>query len=185
MSLHLSYKREPDSGIWHVTGDNGERTITISHKSRDEAAAQVQEAFGYNAYRPPPPPPPGHHRFALLDTWISAGDARSDDPRYTAIKSALPQGCSVGDFGNSFGLECVRPGADLLDAIAGTCAEIRETHGFLLADVGVEKVEEWSSDGKDGWGATILAQLLLMAVERGQLLGYTSEDLVRFIQRLD
>lgn len=120
----------------------------------------------------------------LLDTWIGSRDARPDDPRYNAIKANPPQGCSTGDFVYSFGIECVRPGTDLLDAVSTTRAEIRKTHGLLLADVGVEKVDEWSSDGKDGWGARILAQLLLMAIERALLPGYTSDDLVRFIQRV-
>ncbi|WP_157535517.1 hypothetical protein [Nocardia inohanensis] len=80
MSLHLSDATDPNGDLRHVTGDNVEKTITIFHESAREAAAQVQEAFGYKAYRPPPPPPPDHHRFALMDTWIGAGDGRPDDP---------------------------------------------------------------------------------------------------------
>ncbi|MTJ62164.1 amidase [Nocardia seriolae] len=120
----------------------------------------------------------------MLDTWLSAGDARPDDPRYDAIKANPPQGCIIGDFVYSFGLECVRPGTDLLDAVSSTCAEVRETYGHLFADVGVEKVEEWSSDGKDGWGAKILAQLLLMSAERARALGYTTDDLIRFLRQV-
>ncbi|GAB0102571.1 hypothetical protein JMUB6875_15390 [Nocardia sp. JMUB6875] len=139
MSIRFSYSQDHDSGLWHVTGDDGERSVTIAHESRDEATAQAQEAFGLVAYRPPPPPPPGHHRFVLMESYFGARDARPDDPRYDAIKSSLPQGCSVGDCDYSFSLDCVCPGTHLLDAIATTCAEIRETHGLFFADAGVEK----------------------------------------------
>ncbi|MEC3920193.1 hypothetical protein [Nocardia sp. CDC160] len=185
MSVRFSYDRDPESNQWIVTGTDGVKSIVISHDSQDEAVAQVTEAFGLKAYRPPPPPPPGHYRFVLLDTWLGSGDARPDDPRYDAIKVNPPQGCTIGDFIYSFGLECVRPGTDLLDAISSTCSEIRETYGHFLADVGVEKVEEWSSDGRNGWGAKILAQLLLMAVERAHALGYTTDELMEFIRRVD
>ncbi|WP_405135685.1 hypothetical protein [Nocardia sp. NBC_01388] len=183
MSLILSYNQDPGSGQWTVSGDDGVKSVTVTHQSRDEAAAQVQEALGFRAFRPPPPLPLGWHRFVLIDSLIGSNGAAPDDPRYDAIKAALPQGCTVGDFAYSFGLECDRPGGHLLDAIAATCAELREAHGLFLADVGVEKVDEWVTDGKDGWGARILAQLLLMSVERARLLGYSADDLISFIRR--
>lgn len=69
----------------------------------------------------------------------------------------------------------------MLDAVAGVCAEVRAGHGFLLTDLGVEKLWEFMGDGTDGYGAMITGQLLLMAVHRAELLGYSTDDLVRFV----
>ncbi|MFD4892898.1 hypothetical protein ACFWNL_21285 [Kitasatospora sp. NPDC058397] len=55
-------------------------------------------------------------------------------------------------------------------------------HGVLLNDLGVEKLEEWSNDGLNGFGAETVAQHLLLAVYRADLLGYTPDALVRFIR---
>ncbi|WP_330182186.1 hypothetical protein OHB26_38665 [Nocardia sp. NBC_01503] len=184
MSLYLSYEEDPHSGRWTVTGEDGHRTITITHESKEVAAAEVEKSFGRKASPRPPEPPPGWHRFTLIDSLFNSEGAGPDDPTYTAIKAAPPEGCVPEPLTHCFSLECTRPGTDLLDAISTTCAEIRNHHGLLLTDLGVEKVDEWLSDGKDAWGARILAQLLLMSVERASLLGYTPTDLTRFIQRV-
>ncbi|WP_251015319.1 hypothetical protein [Streptomyces sp. ISL-99] len=86
------------------------------------------------------------------------------------------------EFGEYFGLRCVRPGTTLLEAVGVVCAEIRAEHGLLMTDLGIEKLWESSSDGTDGWGAEIVGQLLLMAAERGPKLGYSVDDLVRFLR---
>ncbi|WP_244291269.1 hypothetical protein [Streptomyces subrutilus] len=88
----------------------------------------------------------------------------------------------VEDVGGYVGLRCERPGAQLLDAVAETCREVRAEHGLLMSDLGIEKPGEWAQDGTDGWGAEIVGQLLLMAAERGPKLGYSAEDLVRFLR---
>ncbi|MHC0429662.1 hypothetical protein ACX6XY_05650 [Streptomyces sp. O3] len=179
MGLSLRCTRDELTGLWTATGDDGTRTATVTAETADEASALVQEAFGLTAYRPPPPPPPGWHRFNLIHCPVT-DHPRFDDQRYDGIKAAPPEGCVVKDFGY-FGLECERPGATLLDAVAGIVAEIREQHGLLMTDLGIEKLWEWSSDGTDGWGAEIVGQLLLMAAERGRRLGYSGDDLVRFL----
>ncbi|MRH92788.1 hypothetical protein GFY24_36135 [Nocardia sp. SYP-A9097] len=184
MPLYLSYVEDPDSGRWTVTGEQGHRTVTFEHESREAAASEVQKAFGRNASPTPPQLPPGWHRFTLMDSLFGSDGVSPTDSRYETLKSNPPQGCDPRGFVNSFGLECARPGTDLLDAVSSTCADIRAQHGLLLADAGIEQVDEWISDGKDGWGARILVQLLLMSIERGRLLGYTSDDLIRFVQRV-
>ncbi|HEX3781879.1 MAG TPA: hypothetical protein VHX38_19615 [Pseudonocardiaceae bacterium] len=61
------------------------------------------------------------------------------------------------------------------------CAEVKDAHGIELNDLGIEKLWEWSGDGPDGFGATIVGQLLLMALERGQQIGYSVDDLADFL----
>ncbi|WP_225726167.1 MULTISPECIES: hypothetical protein [unclassified Nocardia] len=109
-------------------------------------------------------------------------DIKFDDARFDGIKAAPPSGCQVEDAGGYFALECERQAPTLLDAVAELCAEIRADHGLMMSDLGVEKVEEWCSDGLDGWGAKILGQLLLMAIERAPLLGYRIDDLIDFLR---
>ncbi|MFE4175162.1 amidase [Streptomyces sp. NPDC056909] len=105
-----------------------------------------------------------------------------DDPRYDRLKARPPEGCEVERYGQYFGLRCRRPGATLLDAVGPVCAEIRAEHGLLMCDLGIEKLWEWWNDGTDGWGGEIVGQLLLMAAERGPRLGYSADDLVRFLR---
>ncbi|MFJ7206828.1 amidase [Streptomyces sp. NPDC098789] len=120
-------------------------------------------------------------RFTLVhspvDDFPGFGDAR-----YDGVKADPPQGCVPEDVGGYFGLRCERPGGRLLDAVAETCGEIRGRYGLLMADLGIEKLWEWSADGADGWGAEIVGQLLLMAAERGAKVGYDTDDLVRFLR---
>ncbi|MBW5483482.1 amidase [Streptomyces bambusae] len=120
-------------------------------------------------------------RFTLIHC-PAPGRPGHDDPRYAALTARPPEGCTVKDVGGYLGLRCERPGERLLDAVADTCREIREEHGLLMNDLGIEKLWEWSSDGTDGWGAEIVGQLLLMAAERGPRLGYSGDDLVRFLR---
>lgn len=179
--LSVRVQRETGSGMWAAVGDDGERREARTADTADEATALVQEAFGLEAWRPQPPPPPGWHRFTLIHCpvgdWPPFGDVR-----YDRIKAGPPQGCVVEEVGGYFGLRCERPGARLLDAVAETCREIRDGHGLLMTDLGIEKLWEWSADGTDGWGAEIVGQLLLMAAERGPKLGYSVDDLARFLR---
>ncbi len=181
MGLSIQCSRDESTGQWAAVGDDGSRTVTMTANTSDEASALVTEAFGMTAYRPPPPLPPGWQRFNLLHCPV-VDYPKFDDPRYDALKARPPEGCEVRDFGGYFGLRCERPGATLLDAVAVLCAEIRAEHGLLMTDLGIEKLWEWSSDGTDGWGAEIVGQLLLMAAERGPALGYSVDDLVRFLR---
>ncbi|MBB5106655.1 hypothetical protein [Streptomyces spectabilis] len=182
MGLSIRCHRDDLTGLWTATGGDGGRMVTITAGTADEAGALVQEAFGLVARRPPPPLPPGWHRFKLIH--CPAGRPPGfEDPLYDAVKAQPPEGCAVEDFGGYFGLRCERPGVTLLDAVGELCAEIRAGHGLLMTDLGIEKLWEWSSDGTDGWGAEIVGQLLLMAAERGPELGYSQEDLVRFLRK--
>ncbi|MFF6876115.1 hypothetical protein ACFY9S_12470 [Streptomyces sp. NPDC012474] len=79
-------------------------------------------------------------------------------------------------------LECERPGKTLLDAVAGTVAEVRREHGLVMNSLGVEKPQEWfDADGKDGYAAKIVAHLVLMAAGRARMLGYGRKDVVRLL----
>ncbi|MEN8649355.1 amidase [Streptomyces sp. 21So2-11] len=141
----------------------------------------MEEAFGLTPYRPEPPPPPGRQRFRLLHCPVADYPAFGDQ-RYDGIKASPPEGCTVDNFGGYFGLRCERPGETLLDSVAEVCAEVRTRYGLFMTDLGIEKLDEWSEDGTDGWGAEIVGQLLLMAADRGPRLGYSADDLVRFLR---
>ncbi|MFI8452708.1 hypothetical protein [Streptomyces erythrochromogenes] len=173
--------RDERSGLWDAVGDDGRARLRETAETADEAAALVQEAFGVQGWRPQPPPPPGWHRFTLIHSPVDGGSG-TGDPRYEAVRAQPPRGCVPDDVGGRFGLRCERPGGRLLDAVAETCAEIRRDHGLLMADLGLEKVGEWSADGTDGWGAEVVGQLLLMAAERGPRLGYSVEDMARLLR---
>ncbi|MEW1724915.1 amidase [Streptomyces sp. NPDC093109] len=121
------------------------------------------------------------YRFNLLHC-LAEGTPDLHDPRYEVLKSTPPAGCSAGRYGDYFALRCERAGVNLLDAVAPVCAEVRGASGVLMTDLGVEGLWEWTADGPDGHGAVVVAQLLLMAAERGSLIGYGVEDLVRFLR---
>jgi hypothetical protein len=173
--------RSAAGGLFTAVGDDGERRETRSAETADEATALVHEALGLTAWRPLPPPPPGWQRFTLVHCPVQECPAY-EDARYASLKARPPQGCSPAEVGGYFALRCERPGARLLDAVAETCREVRQEHGLLMNDLGIEKLGEWAADGTDGWGAEIVGQLLLMAAERGPKLGYSEDDLVRFLR---
>lgn len=122
-----------------------------------------------------------HHFYVLHDVFDIPEDGFRA-PLYDAIKADPPQGCVPQDFDGIFGLECRRPGSSLLVAVAELVAEVRDKHGLVMTDLGVEKVFEWSSDGRDGFGGTVLGQLLLMTSYRAQLLGYSVEEIEAFLR---
>lgn len=121
------------------------------------------------------------HRFVLLHYPCEHPPPRADDPRYDALRAHPPAGCVPAEVGGLFGLRCQHTAPRLLDAVAAVCAEVAAAHGILLTDLGVEKPWEWSADGLSGFGATLAAQLLLMATHRAHQLGYTTTDLVVFL----
>jgi hypothetical protein len=106
------------------------------------------------------------------------------DPRYDRIRADPPAGCEVTNCEGWFALQCQRPGLTLLDAIANTVAEIHRDYGLTFDDAGITKPFEWFEDGKNGLGARIIAQLLLMAHSRASALGYSADDMKRFIDTL-
>ncbi|WP_256333283.1 hypothetical protein [Streptomyces sp. cf386] len=69
----------------------------------------------------------------------------------------------------------------LWEAVADTVSEVRRDHGVLMSGLGIEKVHEWFDATKNGYGAEIAAQLVLMGVYRAALLGYGRSDLIRLL----
>ncbi|MCX4629182.1 hypothetical protein [Streptomyces sp. NBC_01443] len=177
--LSVRVRCEEGDGVWTAVGDDGQRRESRTAGTEAEAAALVREAFGVKRGQPQQPVP-GVQRFTLIH-WPVGEGARFADARYDGLKAQPPEGCTVEEIGGHFGLRCERPGPRLLDAVADLCGEIRTGHGLLMTDLGIEKLWEWSADGTDGWGAEIVGQLLLMAAERAPRLGYSVEDLVRFL----
>jgi hypothetical protein len=121
------------------------------------------------------------HELILLHYPVGPTRPGFDDPRYDEIKAHPPNGCSPEDFESVFGLRCRRSAPTLLDAVAAVCAEANAAYGIQLNDLGIEKLWEWAPDGRDGFGALVVGQLLLMAAHRGELLGYSVDDLTRFL----
>lgn len=123
------------------------------------------------------PVPPGFHRFTLVHDGFGA--TVYGDERYAGLRARPPEGCLPVDAGG-FALECERPGRTLLDAVAGTVAEVRREHGLVMNGLGVEKPGERSdADTQNGYAAETVAHLLLTAAHRARLLGYGRKDLVR------
>jgi hypothetical protein len=129
----------------------------------------------------PGPETSPEHEFVLLHYTVSPAPGY-DDPRYDALKANPPAGCTPAEFDGIFGLACHREGPTQLAAVAELCNEINTAHGLLMTDLGIEKLWEFVADGHDGFGASIVAQLLLMAAERAPLLGYTIDDLAGFLR---
>ncbi|MEU6534761.1 hypothetical protein [Streptomyces sp. NPDC047000] len=168
--------RHNDDGT--VTGRNEDTGFAVTLADEEEVKRLLYEDAGW-AYSPPPPPvPPGFHRFALLHQEF--GDGGFEGERYAELRAHPPAGCTPVDWG-CFALECERPGATLLHAVAATVAEIRREHGLVMNSLGIEKPDEWLGDDRDGHGAQVVAQLVLGTVERARALGYRRVDLVRLL----
>ncbi|WP_030856084.1 hypothetical protein [Streptomyces sp. NRRL S-37] len=173
MSLHLH--RNPDGT---TTGRNEATGFTVTHTEEEEVKRQLYEDAGW-AYTPPPPPvPPGFHRFTLVHEEF--GHTGFGDERYAGLRARPPEGCAPVDWG-CFALECERPGKTLLDAVAGTVAEVRREHGLVMNSLGVEKPDEWYGADRDGHAGVIAAHLMLAAIHRARVLGYGRKDLVRLL----
>ncbi|MFJ7150710.1 hypothetical protein ACIQVT_21315 [Streptomyces sp. NPDC100445] len=69
----------------------------------------------------------------------------------------------------------------LLDAVTSTVAEIKREYGLVMHSLGIEKPQEWLGTDTNGYGARIVAHLLLTAAHRAVLLGYGRKDLVRLL----
>lgn len=173
--MSLSFRRNPDGT---TTGINTETGFTVTDTDEEEVQRRLYEDADWEYTPPPPPVPPGYHRFGLEEDWF--GTEGFDGERYASLREDPPAGCTPVDWG-CFALECERPGATLLEAVADTVSEVRRNHGVVMNGLGIEKPQEWFGDGKDGYGAKIVAHLLLMAVHRASLLGYGREDLVRLL----
>ncbi|MGW4023571.1 hypothetical protein [Streptomyces sp. NPDC005009] len=173
--MGLTLHRNPDGT---TTGRNEATGFTVTHAEEEEVKRQLYEDAGW-AYTPPPPPvPPGFHRFALVhDEFEHTGFG---DERYAGLRARPPEGCVPVDRGG-FALECERPGRTLLDAVAGTVAEVRREHGLVLNSLGVEKPDEWYGADRNGHAGVIAAHLMLTAIHRARLLGYGRKDLVRLL----
>lgn len=178
--MSLRFQRNADGTI---TGRNTDTGYTVTLADEEEVQRRVHEDAGWQYTPPPAPPPPGFHRFALLHDGF--GDGGFADERYESLRTRPPRGCEPDDRG-CFALNCERPGASLLSAVADTVAEIRREHGLVMNSLGVEKPDEWFADDwfaddSSGYGAQIVAHLMLMAAHRAALLGYGRKDLVRLL----
>ncbi|GAB2442930.1 hypothetical protein [Streptomyces incanus] len=173
--MSLSFHRNPDGT---TTGRNDAGGFTVTHADEEEVKRQLYEDAGWEYTPPPLPVPAGFHRFSLVHEEFGA--VGFGDERYAGLRERPPDGCLPVDRGH-FALECERPGRTLLDAVAGTVAEVRREHGLVMNSLGVEKPQEWLGDDRDGYAAHIAAHLLLMGVHRARLLGYGRKDVVRLL----
>ncbi|ANS69254.1 hypothetical protein SLINC_7030 [Streptomyces lincolnensis] len=174
--MGLSFHRNPDGS---TTGRNQDTNFTVTDTDEEEVKRRLYEDAGWEYTPPPPPVPAGFHRFALVDDafdGVGFGGAR-----YASLREDPPVGCVPVDWGR-LALKCERPGATLWDAIADTVSEVRCEHGVVMNSLGIEKADEWFDARKDGYGAEIAAQLLLMAAQRAALLGYGRQDLIRLLE---
>ncbi|MET8896090.1 hypothetical protein [Streptomyces albogriseolus] len=183
--MSLQFLRNADGT---VTGRNETNGFTVTHTDEEEVKRQLFEDAGW-AYTPPPPPvAPGHHRFLLVHE--EDGSCGFEDERYEGLRARPPEGCVPADHGH-FALECERPGKTLLDAVAGTVAEIRREHGVVMNGLGVVgRPGEWPGadtdacvdvDGRDGDAAGRVAHLVLTTAYRSRRLGYGRKELVRLL----
>jgi hypothetical protein len=173
MGLH--FHRNPDGT---TTGRNEANGFMVTHRDEEEVKRQLYEDAGWTYTPPPPPVPRGFHRFPLVhEEFETAGFG---DERYAQVRRHPPKGCVPVDRG-CFALECERPGRTLMDAVAGTVAEIRREHGLVMTGLGVEKPDECLGSDRDGPAARTVAHLLLMAAHRARVLGYGRKDLVRLL----
>ncbi|MFI8205234.1 hypothetical protein [Streptomyces sp. NPDC085937] len=174
MGLH--FHRNADGT---TTGRNDANGFTVTHADEEEVKRQLYEDAGWEYTPPPPPVAPGHHRFCLVHE-EDLGCGVEEEP-YAGLRARPPEGCVPADHGH-FALECERPGKTLLDAVAGTVAEVRRDHGVVMNSLGVEKPGEWVDAGtRYGYAAEVVAHLVLMAAHRSRLLGYGRKDLVRLL----
>lgn len=177
-SMSLQFRRNEDGT---VTGRNENNGFTVTHADEEEVKRQLFEDAGWEYTPPPPPLPPGHHRFLLVHE-EDEGDCGFGDERYTGLRARPPEGCVPVDRG-CFALECRRPGSTLLDAVAGTVAEIRRAHGVVMNAVRADgRPGEWpdiDAGGEDA--AEAVAHLVLTAAHRSRRLGYGRKELVRLL----
>ncbi|MHC5907908.1 hypothetical protein ACVNF4_29055 [Streptomyces sp. S6] len=159
------------------TGRNDATAFSVTSTDDEEVRRLLYEDAGW-PYNPPLPPPiPGLHRFVLVHEEFECGSF--GDERYESLRVDPPQGCTPLNWG-CFALNCDRPGRTMLDAIADTLGEIRREHGLVMNSLGAEP-KDWKDDGKDGFGAQIVAHLMLMARYRAESLGYGRAELVRLL----
>ncbi len=162
-----------------TTGRNDANGFAVTHADEEEVKRQLYEDAGWEYTPPPPPVPPGFHRFSLAHEECRVSGF--GDERYAGVRARPPEGCVPVDRGR-FTLECERPGRTLMDAVAGTVAEIRREHGLVMNSLGVEEPQEWfDADTPAGHGDVAVAHLVLMAAHRARLLGYGRKDMARLL----
>ncbi len=106
-------------------------------------------------------------------------DAEADE--YAELAVNPPSGCQWGKGWGYPALVCLRPGATLLDAISGLVAELRQRgFGSDFCDVGWERLYEWYGD--TGMRTRLIAQFLLMAVNRAESIGLPPEEVIAFMR---
>ncbi|MCJ0868112.1 hypothetical protein [Streptomyces sp. AP-93] len=135
------------------------------------------------------------HTFALVDPWPDYGREDGHLPEgFASLAVSPPAGCTYDAevWGRYPGLRCEIEAPTRFEAVALVVGDVYREHGVFLHDLGVEKLYEWNGDdpgdpaesGELGntWGRDIAAQLLLMGIDRVLKLGYSEDDVERFVR---
>ncbi len=123
------------------------------------------------------------HRFTLAHELYNETPGAAV-PLYHRVQANPPTGVTVEIHHDTLYLQCDRPGPTKLVAMADTIAEIYRDYGLTLNDARIDRPEQWAADGPDGWGIEIVAQLLLMAKARADMLDVSTNDLIGFLEKL-
>lgn len=104
-----------------------------------------------------------------------------EETEYASLTADPPSGCRWERGWGYPAMVCLRPGTTLLGAIAGLAVELRQRgFGSDFCDTGWEKLYEWHGDS--GMRTRLIAQLLLMAVNRAESVGLPADDVIAFMR---
>ncbi|GGM80242.1 hypothetical protein ACFFX1_33905 [Dactylosporangium sucinum] len=159
----------PTGGTWRVTVPHvGEAVVTTPRLADFEA----RRLLGLSADHDVELIGPSGQPLYVFDVLFTG----AHDPALDVLASDPPAGCWL----NLPALQCARPGASRLAAIAELAAELRVGYGLEAGDLGFERLWEWA--GQREWRERMVAHLLLMAVQRARWLGLPPEALTTFVR---